>query len=127
MTTATPVYPFTAIVGQDKMKLALILNVINPGLSGVLIRGEKGTAKSTAVRALADILPEIDVFGDDPFQLSPEEEEEAYLEIAPHLEPARWRRERAAARCQTQGARGGTTRGIHRRPRGGHPGPGICP
>ena len=48
-----PIYPFTAIVGQDKMKLALMLNVINPGLSGVLIRGEKGTAKSTAVRALA--------------------------------------------------------------------------
>ncbi|AHF08954.1 MULTISPECIES: ATP-binding protein [Dehalobacter] len=51
-------YPFTAIVGQEKMKLALILNVINPFLGGVLIRGEKGTAKSTAVRALADMLPE---------------------------------------------------------------------
>ena len=46
-----PVFPFTAIVGQEKMKLALILNIINPSLSGVLIRGEKGTAKSTAVRA----------------------------------------------------------------------------
>ncbi|NCC94986.1 MAG: magnesium chelatase ATPase subunit I, partial [Opitutae bacterium] len=56
------IYPFTAIVGQEKMKLALMLNVVNPGLSGVLIRGEKGTAKSTAVRALADILPEIAVF-----------------------------------------------------------------
>ncbi|AFA47820.1 ATP-binding protein [Acetobacterium woodii] len=52
------IYPFTAIVGQEKMKLALILNVINPSLGGVLIRGEKGTAKSTAVRALADLLPE---------------------------------------------------------------------
>lgn len=78
---ATPVYPFTAIVGQEKMKLALILNVINPGLSGVLIRGEKGTAKSTAVRALADILPEIDVFAEDAFQLSPTSEADAYLEI----------------------------------------------
>ena len=68
----TPIFPFTAIVGQEKMKLALILNVINPGLSGVLIRGEKGTAKSTAVRALADILPVIEVFSDDPFQLAPE-------------------------------------------------------
>lgn len=55
------VFPFVAIEGQSKMKLALILNSINPGLSGVLIRGEKGTAKSTAVRALADILPEIEV------------------------------------------------------------------
>ena len=79
---ATPVYPFTAIVGQEKMKLALILNVIQPGLSGVLIRGEKGTAKSTAVRALADILPEIDIFADDPFHLAPGEEEDVYREIA---------------------------------------------
>ena len=51
------VYPFTAIVGQDDMKLSLILNVINPSLGGVLIKGEKGTAKSTAVRALAELLP----------------------------------------------------------------------
>jgi magnesium chelatase subunit I len=78
---ATPVYPFTAIVGQEKMKLALILNVINPGLSGVLIRGEKGTAKSTAVRALADILPEISVFVEDAFQLSPTSEADVYMEI----------------------------------------------
>jgi magnesium chelatase subunit I len=51
-------YPFCAIVGQEEMKRALILNMINPKLGGVLIRGEKGTAKSTAVRALADVLPE---------------------------------------------------------------------
>ncbi|WP_028317868.1 ATP-binding protein [Desulfobulbus elongatus] len=76
-----PIYPFTALVGQDTMKLALMLNVVNPGLSGVLIRGEKGTAKSTAVRALADILPEIPVFRDDPYQLDPNEEFEIYREI----------------------------------------------
>lgn len=52
------IYPFTAIVGQEKMKTALVLNVINPVLGGVLIRGEKGTAKSTAVRALAELMPE---------------------------------------------------------------------
>ena len=51
------VYPFTAIVGQDDMKMSLILNVINPALGGVLIKGEKGPAKSTAVRALAELLP----------------------------------------------------------------------
>jgi len=49
-------YPFSAIVGQENMKKALTLNVVNPALGGVLIRGEKGTAKSTAVRALADVL-----------------------------------------------------------------------
>ena len=51
-------YPFTAIVGQEKMKEALILNIINPSLGGVLIRGEKGTAKSILVRALANLLAE---------------------------------------------------------------------
>ena len=54
-------YPFSAIVGQKEMKTALILNLINPGLGGVLIRGEKGTAKSTAVRALAALLPQMKV------------------------------------------------------------------
>ena len=62
--TASPpgsLYPFSAIVGQERMRLALELNAINPAIGGVLIRGEKGTAKSTAVRALARLLPEIDV------------------------------------------------------------------
>ncbi len=53
------VFPFTAIVGQDHLKLALIINAIVPGGLGVLIRGEKGTAKSTCARALADLLPDI--------------------------------------------------------------------
>jgi magnesium chelatase subunit I len=65
------IYPFVAIVRQDEMKLALILNIINPLISGVLIRGDKGTGKSTAVRALAAILPEIDVVENCPFQLPP--------------------------------------------------------
>lgn len=52
------VYPFTSIVGQENMKEALLLNTIYPLIGGVLIRGEKGTAKSTAVRALADLLPD---------------------------------------------------------------------
>ncbi|MTJ83862.1 MAG: AAA domain-containing protein [Telmatospirillum sp.] len=69
--TASPLYPFVAIVGQERLKRSLILNVINPSLSGVLIRGEKGTAKSTAVRALADLLPDIEVVEGDPFQSDP--------------------------------------------------------
>ena len=56
-TSPNVAYPFCAIVGQEDMKRALILNIINPLIGGVLIRGEKGTAKSTAVRGLADILP----------------------------------------------------------------------
>lgn len=71
-----PVFPFCAIVGQDEMKRALILNVIDPSISGVLVRGEKGTAKSTAVRALADILPQIDVVKGCPFNLTAEGEHE---------------------------------------------------
>jgi magnesium chelatase subunit D len=56
--TSGNVFPFSAIVGQENLKLCLILNAINPGIGGVLIRGEKGTAKSTTVRGLADILPQ---------------------------------------------------------------------
>ena len=65
------IFPFTAIVGQERMKMALILNAINPRIGGVLIRGERGTAKSTAARALAALLPEIDVFLDSPFNDDP--------------------------------------------------------
>ena len=66
-----PVYPFTAIVGQERMKAALILNAIDMRIGGVLIRGERGTGKSTAARALAALLPEIDVIADSPFSDDP--------------------------------------------------------
>lgn len=68
------VYPFTAIAGQENMKLSLILNVINPALGGVLIKGEKGTAKSTAVRALAELLPAMKSVHGCKFHCDPTEE-----------------------------------------------------
>jgi magnesium chelatase subunit D len=70
----TPVYPFNAIVGQDDMKVALVLNVIDPRIGGVLIMGHRGTGKSTAVRALADLLPEISAVLDCPYQCDPADE-----------------------------------------------------
>ena len=73
--TKKEVYPFSAIVGQEKMTRSLILNAICPSLCGLLIRGEKGTAKSTAVRALATVLPEIDVVSGCPFNCDPHEYE----------------------------------------------------
>jgi magnesium chelatase subunit I len=71
MTTRRVVFPFTAIVGQEEMKLALLLNVIDPKIGGVMIMGDRGTGKSTTIRALADLLPEIDVVADDPFNSDP--------------------------------------------------------
>jgi hypothetical protein len=69
---ARPVYPFTAIVGQETLKDALRLNAVNPRLGGVLIRGEKGTAKSTAVRALGALLPPLRVRARCRFSCDPE-------------------------------------------------------
>lgn len=69
---AEPRFPFTAIVGQTAMKRALILNAVNTRIGGVLIRGKKGTAKSTAVRSLAALLPEVTVMRDCPYSCPPE-------------------------------------------------------
>jgi magnesium chelatase subunit I len=65
-----PVYPFTAIIGQEEMKLALILNVIDPRIGGVMIMGDRGTGKSTTIRAVADLLPEIKTVAGDAFNSS---------------------------------------------------------
>ncbi|HYM50070.1 MAG TPA: magnesium chelatase subunit D family protein [Candidatus Limnocylindrales bacterium] len=64
-------FPFTAIVGQERMKLALLLNAIDPAIGGVLIRGHRGTAKSTAVRALARLLPDYDAVEGCPYRCDP--------------------------------------------------------
>lgn len=64
-------FPFSAIVDQERLKLSLLLNAINPRIGGVLIRGAKGTGKSTTVRALVDLLPEVEVVADCPFRCNP--------------------------------------------------------
>ncbi|MFI6643533.1 putative cobaltochelatase [Streptomyces sp. NPDC050504] len=69
--TGTAHYPFTAIVGMDDLRLGLLLNAVSPAIGGVLVRGEKGTAKSTAVRALAALLPDIDVVPGCRFACAP--------------------------------------------------------
>ena len=78
-------YPFTAIVGQDRMKLALVLNAINPAIGGVLIRGEKGTGKSTAVRALARLLPEQEVVTGCHFGCHPQDRDNLCLDCRARL------------------------------------------
>ena len=71
MTGALAHFPFSAVVGHDDLRLALLLNAVHPGVGGVLVRGEKGTAKSTAVRALAALLPVVTVVPDCRFSCDP--------------------------------------------------------
>lgn len=71
VTPRRAVFPFTAVIGQEEMKLALLLNVIDPKIGGVMIMGDRGTGKSTTIRALADLLPEIQVVADDLFNRAP--------------------------------------------------------
>ncbi|MEV5485998.1 MULTISPECIES: putative cobaltochelatase [Streptomyces] len=68
----TPQYPFSAVVGMDDLRLALLLNAVSPAVGGVLVRGEKGTAKSTAVRALSALMPAVDVVGGCRFACAPD-------------------------------------------------------
>jgi magnesium chelatase subunit D len=82
-------YPFSAIVGQEDLKLALILNAVYPEVGGVLVRGEKGTAKSTAVRALARLLPPIRVISGCPYSCDPEAPNQE-CPAGPHLHDAPW-------------------------------------
>ena len=69
-------FPFTAILGQDKMKMGLILNVIDPQIGGVLLTGQQGTGKSTAVRSLVEVMPEIEVVKNCAFSCDPSLENE---------------------------------------------------
>lgn len=71
-----PQYPFSAIVGQDEMKLALMITAIDPGIGGVLAFGDRGTGKSTVVRALASLLPPMQVNADCPYNCDPDDDSE---------------------------------------------------
>lgn len=88
-------YPFTAVVGMPDLRLALVLSSISPAVGGVLVRGEKGTAKSTMVRALAGLLPGVDVvdacrFSCDPVEPDPACPDGPHAEGSPaHRRPAR--------------------------------------
>ena len=64
-------YPFSAIIGQEEMKFAAIMNIIDPNIGGIMVMGDRGTGKSTTVRALVDLLPLIDIVKDDAFMSSP--------------------------------------------------------
>lgn len=99
MTAARPIFPFSALVGQETMKRALLVNAVSPEIGGVLIRGEKGTAKSTAVRALAALLPDITVVADCPYSCDPQD--------LAHL----------CASCAERAARGETLPSLRRRVR----------
>jgi magnesium chelatase subunit D len=80
-------YPFTAVVGMQDLRLALVLSAISPAIGGVLVRGEKGTAKSTMVRALAGLLPAVDVVEGCRFSCDPAAPDPACPD-APHTGPA---------------------------------------
>ncbi|MCX6056252.1 MAG: ATP-binding protein [Chloroflexi bacterium] len=90
------IYPFTAVVGQERMRRALVLNAVDPRIGGVLIRGERGTAKSTAARALAALLPSVKVVEDCRFSCDPEK-------------PATW-----CTECRDRAAHGETLQGVSR-------------
>ena len=84
--TRRPIFPFTAIVGQEEMKLALLLNVVDPRIGGVMIMGDRGTGKSTAIRSLAALLPEIAVVAGDPYNSSPQDPDLMSAEVLQRLE-----------------------------------------
>jgi magnesium chelatase subunit D len=69
---SAPEFPFSALVGQDDLRVALLANAVNPAIGGVLVRGEKGTAKSTAVRSLVRLLPEVEVVAGCPYACEPD-------------------------------------------------------
>src|SRR5215218_10286663 len=85
---ARPVFPVTAVVGQEEMKLALLLNVVATAVGGVLVTGHRGTGKSTAVRALADLLPQLDAVQGCAFNCDPADADALCDDCAVRLDSA---------------------------------------
>lgn len=83
-----PAYPFSALVGLDELRTALLANAVDPAIGGVLVRGEKGTAKSTAVRSLVRLLPEVEVADGCAFSCDPGEHDAAPCPAGPHEDAA---------------------------------------
>ena len=81
------VFPFSAIVGQDEMKRALLIAAVDPGIGGVMVFGDRGTGKSTAVRALAALLPPMRAVKDCPYHCDPEATRAAARRIVPRAQP----------------------------------------
>src|SRR3954447_14444635 len=79
-------FPFSAVVGSEDLALALVLSTVSPEIGGVLVRGEKGTAKTTTVRALARVLPSVEVVGGCRFSCDPAEPDPGCPD-GPHHDP----------------------------------------
>jgi magnesium chelatase subunit I len=99
------------VIGQEEMKLALLLNVIDPRIGGVMIMGDRGTGKSTTIRALADLLPDIDVVAGDPYNSSATDPDLQSSEVRERLI-----RDETCCHRATAGADGGPAPRRHRRP-----------
>ncbi len=76
-----PTFPFSAIVGQDAVKHSLMISAVDPGVGGVLVLGDRGTGKSTAIRALASLLPPMQTISGCPYQLAPEDQHQCSCQV----------------------------------------------
>src|SRR6056297_1979875 len=75
-----PIFPFSALVGQPRLKTALLANAVDPSIGGLLVRGEKGTGKTTVVRALAELLPPLEAIAGCPYRCDPSDPDTPHTE-----------------------------------------------
>src|SRR6056297_3362205 len=94
-----PIFPFSALVGQPRLKAALLANAVDPSIGGLLVRGEKGTGKTTVVRALAELLPPLQAIEGCPYLCDPSDPDTPHTECREKI--ARSTRGAAAAELRT--------------------------